>query len=61
MLAFNIAAVLAIIFYTTREQARVTIMDITDDDTADIFTISLFCLGTVAVMNSVYSVTSILR
>jgi hypothetical protein len=36
-------------------------MDIIDDGTANIFTISLFCLDTVAVMNSVYSVTSLLR
>jgi hypothetical protein len=48
-------------FYTTRGQVRVTIMDIIDDGTADIFTINLFCLDTVALMNSVYNVTSLLR
>ena len=48
-------------FYTTRGQVRVTIMNIIGDGSTNIFTISLFCLGTVTVMNNVYGVTSLLR
>jgi len=44
----------------TRGQLHLTIMDIIGDGSTDIFTISLFCFCTVAVMNSVYSITSLL-